>query len=491
MVSLQHRLGALRTFLMASLVCLLAGSPAHAASYQIDRPRITLGEALTLTLNANPGELEKLDLTPLTSHFELRGRTLNRSEQSESLTLTLYPLHAGQIDLPALELPNLSPPKRALSVQVDSESDKIPKIHFSLTSDPVTPSVRQPARLTLEICDDGSLDWKRPLLPTRAGVYLRVLGEQQTSSERDGEPCTAHRWHWRLLATSAGPIDLALPMLEANKFGQQLRFPPPTATLSAAPLPEWLPTEVSIGKPTIAADPAPTNWPVQRPLAWRIKISGGYSPDTLKALIALQLSGHAPWQHFPPSIEYLPPETPDIATPRYAITLFALPEQTGMLIFPDLTLPWFDPAGASLQTVALRGPHVNIENPLHAQLRWIAIAVAGLIAIALLARIALRALRWRRARRQGIAAITRANDISSLALAVRGFNLTSTTPRTTPRTTARATTLGTWQTQQNLHAAGLEALITQLESACYGSEPLDFSSLKNQAKQVLARARPG
>ena len=374
-----------------------------------------------------------------------------------------------------------------LSIQVDSESDNIPKIHFSLTTDPTTPSVRQPSRLTLEICDDGSLDWKRPLLPTRAGVHLRVLGEQQTSAERDGEHCTAHRWHWRLLATSAGSIDLALPMLEANKFGQQLRFPPPTATLSAAPLPEWLPAEVSIGKPTIEAAPTPANWPMQRPLAWRIEISGGYSPDTLKALIALQLSGHAQWQRFPPSIEYLPPETPDIATPRYAVTLYALPEQTGTLIFPNLTLSWFDPAGANLQTVALRGPSVNIENPLHARLRWVAFAVAGLIASALLTRIVLRALRWRRARRQGIAAITRANDIPSLVQAVRGFNLESTTPRTAPH----SATLGTWHTRQNLHAAGIDTLITQLESACYGSEPADLASLKNQAKQVLARARPG
>ncbi|MDP2787047.1 MAG: hypothetical protein Q8O79_03090 [Pseudomonadota bacterium] len=478
------------SFVTAICACGLAyflHAPAHAApAFQIDRPRIALGEPLTLTLNAGPGMLEGLDLKPLAADFEIQGRNLNRSDQAEQLTLTLYPLRTGKFVLPGLGLPNLGLPGRAPTVQVDGESENVPKIRFSLSTEPAAPTVRQPTRLTLEVCDDGSLEWKRPLLPTRVGVYLRPLGEQQMEVEHDAagktETCTAHRWHWSLLATAAGPLDLALPMLEAGKFGQRLRFPPPSATLSAAAVPAWLPAEAAVGQAKLSAGPLPETWPINRPLAWRIEISGGYSPTAIKTLLALQLVGHPRLQLYPPSVEALPPETPDDATPRHAVTLYAVPDRTGALVFPNIALPWFDPASGRMQTLTLPGRTLEIIDPLHKKLIWGGIGAVGLSALAFLAHLAWRALRWRLARRRSLKAIANSNDLPALIQAVRSFSLKPGTPP--------AATLGVWRERGALRAEGLEALIDLLEAASYGTQSVETEILKIKVLEVLGQIRP-
>jgi hypothetical protein len=463
---------------MMAVFCLsLFCHTAHAAAFQLDHPRIALGEPLTLTLSAKPGVLETLDLKPLSANFEIQGRNLNRSDQSEQLALTLYPLRTGKFVLPGLGLPG-----RAPSVQVDAESENVPKVRLSLAADPAAPYVRQPARLTLEVCDDGSLDWKRPLLPTREGVHLRPLGEQQLAAERDGESCTAHRWHWALLATAAGPLDLALPMLEAGKFGQRLRFPPPAAQLDIVRIPAWLPAEVAVGQPSISTAPLPETWPIERPLAWRIEITGGYSADAIRHLLSLQLAGHPEFASYPPSVETLPPETADTATPRLAVTLYAVPYASGRLVFPALALPWFDPAASRLNSFVLPGRGLEIVNPLHAQLRRGALVAFGLGIFAVLARYAYLAARWRIARRRGLKAIANCKDLPALIQAVRNFSLEPGTPA--------AATLGVWRERRALRADGLDELIELLEATRYGTRAVETEILKNKAREVLGQTRP-
>jgi len=47
-----------------------------------------------------------------------------------------------------------------------------------------------------------------------------------------------------LLATQGGVATLAVPMLDATRFGQRLRFPGPSLSYQAAALPAWLPAHV-------------------------------------------------------------------------------------------------------------------------------------------------------------------------------------------------------------------------------------------------------
>ncbi|MBI5330461.1 MAG: BatD family protein [Betaproteobacteria bacterium] len=456
---------------LQGVACLLLAFPAHAASYRLEPSRIALGEPVTLTLQAAPEKLAALDLAPLRRDFELRGQTMNQNGRTASLALTLYPLRTGPLALPALGLPGRPP-----SVKVEEQSSDTPRVRLSLTTDPAEPLVRQPVRLTLEACDDGSLTWQRPVFPTREGQHLRALNEQQADVERAGERCTAHRWHWALIPTAAGALPLQPPMLEAGKLGRPLRFPPPLAVVNVRPAPAWLSPEAAVGPVQVQAESLPETWPLDRPLAWRLEVAGGYGAEALKSLLALQLASHPVWLKYPPEVHPLPG---DAAAPRYAVTLTLRADAAGAVTLPALRLPWFDPAGGRLQAVELPARAVRIINPLHAQLAWGAGGLAALALLALAGRRLARALRWRAARRRGLARIEAAQDMAAVLAAVRGFSLE---PAGRP-----ASTLGAWRAPR---AAGVEALREALAQAGYSRHEGDWREMRQQARTVLARARP-
>ncbi len=453
-----------------------------AVTLRAEPAELVLGELLTLTLESRDSPLEDIDLAPLKADFEVHARTLGRSGGQETLSLTLYPLRTGRLALPALAAgPSRT---RPLAIRVLESSEAMPKVTMRVETDPPTPHVRQPTRLTLEICDDGSLEWKPPVLPTHAALHHRPLGEQQLDVERGGQRCTAHLYHWSVLATRAGEIALPLPMLEAVKFGRRLRLPAPPVSIPAAPVPAWLPLNVPVGRPAMQMAPLPATWPLDRPLAWRLTVTGGYSADGLKALLALQTQPHPALNVYPPASDALPAEDGRSPLTRLSATLYLLPSERGHLDLPELGLPYFDPASGRLERLSLTGPRVAVFDPLLEKLKW---ATAGLGGLALLMAAAYglhRTLRWRLARRRGLADLAQATDIADLARRMRAFSLR-------PGQSA-AQTLEIWQAsmQSENRCEGLADLVASLEQARYGQRPLSLDALKARALGVLRRVRP-
>lgn len=468
---------------MGFSLCLFLSVAGNAAGLKtrLDHTTLALGEPLTLTLIG--GALEQIDLAPLAADFALRGRTLSRSGIEETLVLTLYPLHQGRLGLPALQAGAAR--SRPARVTVTAGSDDTPQVRLRVETDPVEPIQRQPARLTLEACDDGSLDWKRPALPLHAALYHRPLGEEQLDLERDGVRCTAHRWHWRVIPTQAGPLQLPLPMLEAGKFGRQLRFPAPAVAFPVAAVPAWLPLNVAIGQPRLMLEKLPATWPVNRPLAWRFEVVGGYSEEGLKALLALQLHNQPGFNAYAPTLETLPGD--DRASPlaRLRVTLYADARETGALRLPALTLPWFDPASGRLERLALNGGEVNIVNPAVDSLaRWLTWLAGAVLLTASLAWVAGK-LAWRWRKRRGLAELAASPDTEALLRAARGFSLNAH-----PHPAA---TLGLWRDRLRAEARcdGLDELIGALERARYGVVPGDFTALRARVLRVLGGCRRG
>ena len=470
---------------MASLIALiLLLLFTHAAlatpTAKLDRRESALGEALTLSITGPATAMEDLDTAPLEQDFLIQGRTLSRSGDQGNLGLTLYPKRPGQLSIPALATP--AGRTRPLPVRVHAGSADTPRVLVRVETDPTRPLARQATRLTLEACDDGSLTWERPVLPAHEGFSLRPLGEQELDMERDGVPCTAHRWHWALLPTAAGSTELALPWLKAGKFGAQLRFPPPVANVAIQPLPAWLPPEAAIGQPEVMVTPLPTKWPLERPLAWRLEITGGYGVTEMKALLRMQLVPYPALNAYPPTVAVLAPETRDDPRTHLAVTLSALPRATGELALPDLILPWYDPANGRLEALGLAGPRVNIFNPLYAILaRWGA-GLAGTALLGLAGWWTIQAIAWRLARRRGLKAIIKTADMPALMTAVRAFGLTPSQ--------VLPSTLGQWLGKRNLRCEGLDHFVGDLEQAAYGNGGADYVPLKAQALMILARARP-
>lgn len=470
--------------LLALLLCLsAAGIQAASIRLQLDHASIALGEPLQLSLSqaAATSGLDSLDTTPLSTDFEILARTLNRSDDGETLTLTLYPLRSGRLEIPSLRTATAHTPQTRVTV-TPASADTLP-VRFSLATDPTQLIQRQPARLTLEIDDDGGLNWQRPELPSRTGLQLRALGKEQLSLERDGVRVTAHRFHWALIPTAAGELDLELPMLEADKFGQRLRFPPPTTNLTAQATPAWLPQEAAVGRPEVALTPLPANWAMQRPLAWRFEVIGGYSERALKTLLQLQLAPYAEFNAYPPSVELLPNEDVNSPLTRLAATLILQPRASGKFQLPDIALPYFDPASQTLQSLQLTPGKVMIYNPLLERLRDFGLLLLGAMLLPWAGWRLQRRLARHRARRHALARIEQADDLPALIAAIKAY---SPQPGTRP-----AATLGIWRSRVSTQGDGqpLARLVIALEDAHYGRAASELDTLKQLAITTLKQRR--
>jgi hypothetical protein len=463
--------------MLAAFLLLALGMPAQAApSYRAEPASVALGEPVALNITARAGLLETLDIAPLEKDFEVRDRSQGGDGKEASLSLTLYPLRTGRIALPSFGLG-----MRAPTINVAGQSDSVPKVRFLAETEPRQYHVREPVRLTLEACDDGSLMWQRPQLATQEGLFLRALNEEQLEVERDGERCTAHRWHWSVLPTAAGETPLPLPMLEAGKFGQRLRFPPPQIVLTALPVPNWLPLDAAVGRPEISASLLPGQWPINRPLAWHMEVRGSYSAEALKNLLRLQLANLPQFSDYPPVVEEL---GSDGGVPRHAVKLYAVFRERGEMRLPDLVLPWYDTASGRLQQAQLQGPGLQIVDPARQRLFAWLLALAGLSAALALGYLLWRLLAWRLRRYRALADLKRAADPSGLARRLCAFSLCG---RSSP-----AATLGEWQQrmQQETETEGLAELVAAVEAARYGEVETEFRRLLDTAVGCLATARP-
>lgn len=462
--------------LHVALVFAAAISPAVAApAYRAEPGRVALGEPIVLTITARPDKIEALDLAPLQKAFEIRDRSQGGDGRESTLSLTLYPLHTGRIVLPGLGLG-----MRAPVITVNEESDRVPKIRFLVETAPDPLHVREAVRLTIEACDDGSLIWQRPQLPTQETLVLRPLKEEQVEVERDGQRCTAHRWHWALQAMAAGEALLPLPMLQAGKFGAQLRFPPPRIGLNVLPVPNWLPSAAAVGRPEISAAPLPAAWPVNRPLAWRVEVRGAYSIEALQNLLRLQLAGPQ-FSHYPPAIEVL---ADDSGVPRYALNIHAVFGERGKVVFTDLLLPWYDPASGRLQQASLKGTRMTIVDPARQRMFLGLGGAAGVLLAGVLGYLGWGALAWRLRRRRALAELKRAADLASLVRRLCAFSL--------QLNAAPAATLGEWlqRMRQETHSAGLAELVAAVEAAHYGESEIQLAALREQALACLAVTKP-
>lgn len=467
------------------LMTLLAGHAVHAAALtaRLDRSTVALGEPLTLSVQAEGLDLDALELAPLDADFEIFARTRSRGADGETLVLTLYPRSAGSLSLPPLQLDTRRTP--ALALRVRDGSEVVPRVTANWELAPAAPHVNQPVRLSLAICDDGSLQWRRPALPTHAGRVVRVLGEDEGPGARGGEACVLRRFHWVLLATQGGAASLSVPMLDASRFGQRLRFPGPSLNFEATALPAWLPAHVPPVAPVIQADALPVRWPLQRPLSWRWVVEGGYSADGLKALLDLQLRESPALGVYPPLIEAIAPDDLNSPLSRYAVTLFLQPRASGEITLPTLNLPWYDATRGQLAGTALAGQTLTVFDPRWQRAGWAAGGVAGLLLLAALALEIRRIARWRLARRRGLRAIRQASGLAELEQAVRQFSLTSQ---------PRAPSLGEWQRRLVQEARGCEVAdaVRQLEQQLFGQAVPALAELQQALlrRLALARAKP-
>jgi len=479
---------------LLSLLACVAWSGWAAAETRLqvraDKKAVVLGEPLLVEIKADDVRepLSSIKLEKLKQNFNVYGISSNvqsrkikgRTVAVETMTLTLYPLRSGKVQLPALSYMGKSSVPLAVSVLA---SDKhTPAVVFKAAIDSPRPMVRQAATLTLDIYDDGSRQWTAPQELTATGIYQRKLAETQSEESVAGIRYTVHRYAWALMPLREGKITVEFPMLDAFKFGTRLRYPVAPLQLEATAAPAYLPVYVPIGKPVVSMEALPAEIALNRPVNRMFRVSGsGFSAEGLSKLLSDTGSNEA-LHFYPLKIGTADNERPTSAVQTLLVTLSFVPLRAGMLKLPEINLPYYNPESARVESVLLPAIDVRVFNPLWHRAARIAL---GLMVLAGVSGVGYRAVKYSRRRlkkRKYLLAIGRAKSAGELHRALLNFD--------GEIATMHCQTLPQWlqQLQRCYKVDGrLADLVQRIDSLHYGAAQADINSLSSEAVKLLSK----
>ena len=376
-------------WLFTLLVCVAWVGQAMAEvrfTIKADKQALVLGEPLSVELKAEDVRepLSSINLDKLKQDFNVYAVSSNMQQQtrngravkSETMTLTLYPLRSGKLQLPALSYRGKR--SQPLRVSVLESGNKMSRVMFKRMLDTAQPQVRLAATLVLEIYDDGSLQWSVPREIVATGAHQRRLAASQREEVLDGTRYTVHRYAWALMPLREGSLKIEFAMLDAFKFGTRLRFAVAPLLINAAPVPAYLPMHVPIGKPLLTLEPLSAEIAVDRPVNWSFAVQGsGISVEGMGKLLA-SLRSNESLRFYPPEISLADNDRATTATQTLRVTLPFVPLRTGTLQLPEINLPYFDPASARVESVTMPRAQLEVFSPW-----WLAVkkVVLGLIAL--------------------------------------------------------------------------------------------------------------
>jgi len=267
-----------------------------------------------------------------------------------------------------------------------------------------------------------------------------------------------HDYRWSVLPLKGDSLRIAFGMLDANKFGQRLRFPLSDVSFRVRAAPAYLPLHLPIGKPTLRTDPLPKQITVGQPVVWNMDIQApGLS--AAGALKLLQYDTPRGLRFYAPSVTPITLDGNDAL--RLTLTFVA---ERGAETFPALSLAYYDPQLQRIEALNIPAARLTLRDPLREKIIIGVLLVAGVL---LFIWIGVKAKPWLRRlqiKRAWLARVQAAQDTTSLYCA-----LTQETPW-------RALTLQHWPAAFLMDAA----LRTQLEQARFGPPHAEiaFSELK-------------
>lgn len=481
--------------LLALLLCLILPGIVLAEvrlTLRVDKKITVLGEPLLVKLMAEDARepLSSISLDKLKQNFNVYGisssvQTQNkksRSVSSETLTLTLYPLRSGKFQLPAFIYRGKSTPPLLVTVL---ESDKqTSRVLIKTALDNANPQVRQADTLTLDIYDDGSLQWSAPREIVAAAAHQRPLAASQREETVEGIRYTVHHYAWALMPLREGGMTVEFPMLDAMKFGTRLRYAVAPLWINATAVPAYLPVHVPIGKIQLTMEPLPAENALYRPVNWTFEVQGsGISIEGMSKLLA-GIRGNEAMRFYPPVISIAGKERPTSARQTLRVTLPFVPLQTGVQQLPEISLPYYDPASVRLESVLVPPASVVVFNPLWLTVQKIALGLMLLLGVTAMVYGLFKQLIKILKRRKSLFAISSAASAKELQQALLKFDISSLT--------VPSLTLQQWlQRMQSIYVIDgqLAVIVQQLETAQYGVYETDkeISRLSLEAGNILKK----
>ncbi len=351
--------------------------------------------------------------------------------REQSSALTLYPLRAGALTLPAVHMDGQQCPAQTVNVQSAAKGEA--PLQWRTRLDPAQPLRLQAVRVELQVIGGGNLVWDAPPAHSAQAV-LTSLGSDTRNAVIDGTPQQVQVFAWSALPLQSGPVTVDFGLLRAHAFGQLRVYAPPPLQFTVQALPLWWPADGLVGKPLVQTLGASSTVQWGQTGVWRLRFSapGLDRPQVLRVMQAwaahaqgkLQIAGMDARR----SAEG---EGQPADAQRWDVSVFFHPLQSGVLTVPPIRLDYFDPHSALPAVLLYSLPTVTVHDP-----RPLRLALAlggGLVLVGLLA--ALRAavcclrrrLRLQRALTR-LAAATNADALRRAWLAIPRGSASPTAP---------------------------------------------------------------
>ena len=374
--------------------------------------------------------------------------------REQALQLTLYPLRAGRLPLPAVAAGGGCAQR---SVVVADHAPGETALSWRTRMVPARPYRLESVRIELIVPGSSDLAWDPPEARSDA-LLLTPLGSQSRSETVDGRRQLAQVFRWDALPLRSGPVQIDFGVARAHAFGSLRVYAPPPLRFDVRALPLWWPADGLVGRPTIDRVQAPDRWPLGRTAVWRLRLRGAGLDRRQARAVLDRWSARWPRDLGLATLDLRAGEV----LGAWNVTVFFRPERGGRLLAPPLRVDWFDPRSGLPAVLAWTPPSVEVDDPRPARLAW---GLGGTAAM-LVALFALRAAVLCRRRRRLLARRLHAIATADGADALRRAWLALLPP------TGAAATLEGW-----LDAApagrdpAVRAAAVALEHALYSPQP--------------------
>jgi hypothetical protein len=346
----------------------------------VDRRELAIDEYVLLTLSLTNSDTRlraeginpNVDLSLVTGDFAVgtprdsHRYNISRGEgrSTSELQVELFPKHVGTVVVPAFEIDGLQTTPIHLTVHPSAQADA--PLAFSETgvskaqvwdSEHLVAYLDIYTRVELESAQLGA-DLATEPEPIDVYNYQR-LPQQQRSEQRHGFSYHVVRSAWTLFPHDTVALTLQWPETWlVTKTGQRFRLPGAQRRVDVLPLPSTVPQPVLVGKPSVSVAPVRNGTHANDLFAWEWTLRAS-APATL---IPQDLSVVAPpgMQLYidRPRIERRHDGEGVEEVAHYMMSVFPL--VAGRHRVPDITVPYFDPDTATLQTLRVSGPAFEV-----------------------------------------------------------------------------------------------------------------------------------
>ena len=286
-------------------VLMLWLGPAWAATFeaQVDRHQLSIEEKLTLTLKLLNSDVRlraegvnpNIDLSVLGQDFDLgvpradfryniyQGRGRSTSE----LQVELYPTRAGQMTIPAFSVGDASTAPIAISVRALAP-DAVPEVFVRSGASTDTLWAGQQLVVYLDVYHrvefaDATFSDVLETEPTRIELMPHwQLPQDSYTTDYKGFRYTVERLAWAVFPDQPGTLTVQLPStVVTTTTGRQQRLAHQVQTVTVKALPDGLPNNLIIGKPTVSQVALPINLQQHQLAEWTVTVEAPVAVTSL------------------------------------------------------------------------------------------------------------------------------------------------------------------------------------------------------------------